>query len=106
VVTVAARGARTTILGWWSATSLSFATGRASTAERAASSKHYIDLEATRPRIEHQAATALDAAREALHDAQSEVLRKQESLARVERDYLDGKLPVEKWEPVRTDADR
>lgn len=59
---------------------------------------NYIDMAETKRRVERTATRTLDAAREALVDAHAEVLHKQESLARVERDYLDGKLQVEKWD--------
>ena len=52
---------------------------------------------ATKARLEQQSAGALDAARQAVEHAQAEVLRKEASLARVERDYLDAKITAEKW---------
>jgi DNA invertase Pin-like site-specific DNA recombinase len=58
----------------------------------------YIDLDATRERIDERASAALTAAREALEHAQRETAKSEAALARVERDYLDGKLAVEKWE--------
>jgi hypothetical protein len=58
----------------------------------------YIDLAATRKRIEERTTGALTAAREALEQAQRETAKAEAALARVERDYLDGKLSVEKWE--------
>lgn len=59
---------------------------------------HFVDLEETKRRIEERMTADLSVAHETLNDAQGEVLRKQESIGRVERDYLDGKLAVEKWE--------
>jgi DNA invertase Pin-like site-specific DNA recombinase len=58
----------------------------------------YIDLAATRKRIEERTTSALTAAREALEQAERETAKAEAALARVERDYLDGKLAVEKWE--------
>jgi len=57
----------------------------------------YIDIEATQKRIEERTGSALTGAREALKDAEAELLRKQESIVRIERDYLDGKLPADDW---------
>jgi DNA invertase Pin-like site-specific DNA recombinase len=58
----------------------------------------YIDLDATRARIDERASAALTAARGVFEQAQHETAKAEAALVRVERDYLDGKLAVEKWQ--------
>lgn len=58
----------------------------------------YIDLDATRARIDERASAALTAARGAFEQAQHETAKAEAALTRVERDYLDGKLAVDKWQ--------
>jgi site-specific DNA recombinase len=52
----------------------------------------YIDIEATRRRIEDRAATALGAAREALSERETDVVRIESALATTERDYDAGEI--------------
>jgi hypothetical protein len=58
----------------------------------------YIDLEATRRRIEQRLGTDLLLAQEALTQAEKDAQKAAAAFARVERDYLDGKLTVEQWQ--------
>jgi hypothetical protein len=58
----------------------------------------YIDLDATRARIDVRASAALTAARGVFEQAQHETAKAEAALVRVERDYLDGKLAVDKWQ--------
>ncbi len=57
----------------------------------------YIDIEATAKRIEERTASAVTLAREALSAAEAEVLRTQEALARIERDYHAGDISGKQW---------
>ena len=57
----------------------------------------YIDIEATAKRVAERTAAAVTLAREALSQAEAEVLRAQEALARIERDYHAGDISGKQW---------
>jgi multidrug resistance efflux pump len=64
---------------------------------------HYIDLEATRRRIEERAASDLATAREALSQAQADLDRSESRLARVQRGWQDGVLDDEDYRQQRAE---
>ena len=57
-----------------------------------------LDVDATRAVVAAHAAHELADTEALRHQAEQEAAKAESALARVERDYLDGKLSVEKWE--------
>jgi hypothetical protein len=57
----------------------------------------YLDLDAMRQRLIERHGSDLTVAEHALADAEHELTQADERLARIERDYIDGRLTVEQW---------
>lgn len=61
----------------------------------------WLDLEATRDRFRARRIAEVAMASEALAAARSEALRAADTLMRVERDYLDGRITAEEWHDLK-----
>jgi site-specific DNA recombinase len=65
----------------------------------------YIDIEATRERIEDRASGALSAARDALREREVVATKADEALARVRRDYTTGAITAADWRELRAELE-